>query len=157
MNLNYTYQFNNLLEKEEAHARFLYEDKKLEGVKLDTEKQRMDLVPPEALFALSEVLTYGQAKYGDRNWELGMGWGRVFAATMRHLWKWWMGEANDPESGLPHTWHALANVAFLVTYEKRGIGMDTRSRSNEKNNKKEGYQEKDRCNSKHEGTETSKC
>ena len=56
-----------------------------EGIKHDGGKARMDLLPPELLFGVSEILGFGAAKYGDRNWERGMAWSRVFAALMRHL------------------------------------------------------------------------
>lgn len=89
------------------------------GTKHDTGKRRYDLIPPEALDALAHVLTYGSTRYGDRNWEQGIDSGRVFAAAQRHLWDWWRGEQTDEESTLPHLWHALCNVAFLVAYEER--------------------------------------
>lgn len=98
------------------------------GVKYDTGKVRMDLIPPEALFALSDILTYGAAKYEDRNWEKGMKWGRVFAASMRHFWKWWMGEEKDPESGKPHLHHGFCGIAFLIAYSERKKGEDDRYR-----------------------------
>jgi hypothetical protein len=99
----------------------------LEGKKHDQEKIRMDLVPPEAVEALATVLTFGADKYGDRNWELGMSWGRVFGALMRHMWAWWKGEGVDPETGMSHLWHALCCIAFLVAYEERNIGTDDRA------------------------------
>lgn len=97
-----------------------------EGVKLDTGKVRMDLIPPEAMFALATVLTFGAEKYAARNWEKGMSWGRVFGALMRHLWAWWRGEGKDPETGYSHLWHALCCVVFLVAYEERKAGTDDR-------------------------------
>lgn len=97
------------------------------GVKQDGGKLRYDLVPSEAVEALTDILTQGAEKYEDRNWEKGMRWGRPFSAAMRHLWAWWRGESIDPESGKSHLWHALCNIAFLVTYEKRGLGHDDRS------------------------------
>lgn len=96
------------------------------GNKDDGEKPRVDLVPPEAVFALATVFTYGANKYSDRNWEGGMRWGRVFAAMMRHAWAWWRGEDLDPESGYPHVWHVLACAAMLVTYWDRKVGEDDR-------------------------------
>lgn len=97
-----------------------------EGRKDDTGKVRMDLLPPEVLFGISEVLTYGAVKYAPRNWEHGMSWGRVFGAAMRHLWAWWGGQRVDPESGLPHLHHAACCVAFLCAYEARQAGTDDR-------------------------------
>jgi len=96
------------------------------GIKLDTDKSRFDLIPPEALFALSEILTLGEKKYSGRNWEQGMDWGRVFAGIMRHLWAWWGGQDKDPETRRSHLWHALAGITFLTTYEARSVGTDSR-------------------------------
>lgn len=96
------------------------------GVKNDQDKLRYDLIPPEALDSLARVLTFGANKYADRNWEKGMDWGRVFGACMRHLWAFWRGEDKDPETGYSHLEHAICNIAFLITYEKRNIGKDTR-------------------------------
>ena len=97
-----------------------------EGRKNDTGKARMDLIPPEAIQALADVLTMGAAKYADRNWEKGFAWGRSIAALLRHLWAWIGGEDTDPESGLSHMAHVLSNAAFLCTFEARRIGTDDR-------------------------------
>jgi hypothetical protein len=91
------------------------------GVKFDHGKTRYDLYTQEALDQIGQVLTYGAAKYADRNWEKGIPYGRVFAAIMRHLWAWWGGEKNDPESGLNHLAHAGCNIVFLLTFEKRNM------------------------------------
>jgi hypothetical protein len=97
-----------------------------EGQKFDAEKARFDLIPPEIEEAIAQVLTFGAAKYGDRNWELGMDWGRVYAAMRRHMNAWWGGEDKDPETGMPHTWHAACCIAFLTAFEARGVGTDDR-------------------------------
>lgn len=91
------------------------------GIKHDSGKPQFSLIDPRALFGLAKVLTYGAQKYAPRNWENGMRWSRVFDAAMRHLWAWWQGEQNDPESGLPHLDHALCCVHFLSAYEKRNF------------------------------------
>ena len=93
------------------------------GSKSDAGKVRLDLLPPVYLFGPAEVLTRGAEKYGDRNWEKGMSWGRVFGAMMRHLWKWWRSKmlgtsGHDPEWGLSHLWHAGCCLAFLMHYEE---------------------------------------
>ena len=94
--------------------------------KQDGGKPRMDLIAPEMLFGVAEVLRFGAAKYAERNWEAGMSWGRCFGALMRHLWAWWRGEANDPETGFSHLWHAACCLMFLIAYEERKIGTDDR-------------------------------
>ena len=98
----------------------------IEERKDDAEKPRMDLIPPESIEGMARVLTFGAAKYGDRNWESGMAWGRCFAAAMRHLWAWWGGQDRDPETGFSHLDHVLCCVAFLRAYEARGAGADDR-------------------------------
>lgn len=97
-----------------------------EAQKNDNEKPRMDLIPAHPLIDIAAVLTTGAAKYGDRNWELGMSWGRIFAALMRHLWRWWGGEENDPEDGHSHLAHAACNILFLMEYIRMKNGKDDR-------------------------------
>lgn len=92
-----------------------------EGAKHDDGKIRMDLLPVEALEALGRVLSMGAHKYGDRNWENGINYGRVYGALLRHLLSWWKREDIDPESRLNHLDHVLANAAFLRTYVRRGM------------------------------------
>ena len=108
----------------------------LTGWKNDTGKVRLELVPPELLFAVGQVLTFGANKYADRNWEKGLSWGRVFGALMRHLWAWWGGKGPttksflfgdlDDETAMSHLWHAGCCIAFLIAYEERGTGTDDR-------------------------------
>mgnify|MGYP005870101243 CR=1 FL=1 len=96
------------------------------ALKFDQEKPRMDLVPTEAVQALAKVLTFGAKKYSSRNWEKGMDWSRAYAALQRHLLAWWGGESLDTETGYSHLDHALTELAFLVAYEQRGVGLDDR-------------------------------
>ena len=98
------------------------------GHKDDQGKIRMELIPPELLEAVGDILTFGAEKYVDRNWEHGMKWSRPFGALMRHMWAWWRGEDKDPETGRSHLWHAGACIAFLIAYEERADGEDDRWR-----------------------------
>ena len=95
-----------------------------EGIKFDSGKRRHDLIPHEAINALADVLTYGADKYGPNNWQKGMEWGRLYAATQRHLLAFKAGEDLDDESGIHHLHHALTNIAFLIAYAERRIGTD---------------------------------
>lgn len=97
-----------------------------EAVKFDEDKVRMELLPPEFLTSTASILTFGAKKYADRNWEQGMDWSRVYGALQRHLNAWWSGEHTDPETGKSHLWHANCCMAFLTTYEMRGVGTDDR-------------------------------
>ena len=96
------------------------------GIKHDNEKLRMDLIPVSTLQGLAEVLTFGAGKYGDRNWEAGIKWSRVYAAAMRHLTAWWAGENLDAETKLSHLKHAACCISFLVEYEKTRLEFDDR-------------------------------
>jgi len=96
----------------------------MKGAKHDAGKLRLDLIPPEAIRALGEALTYGADKYGDRNWEQGISEDRLYAALQRHLLAWREGEAKDKESGLSSLAHALCNLAMLVTFERRAARDD---------------------------------
>jgi hypothetical protein len=105
-----------------------------EGRKDDQGKPRMDLVPPEVISAVAHVLTFGAEKYGQRNWEQGMAWGRPYAALMRHMLSWWEGENTDPETGMSHLWHAACCIAFLTAFEQRGVGTDDRPKTKDNDN-----------------------
>jgi hypothetical protein len=98
----------------------------VKGYKIDAGKPRYDLIPPEVMHGMAAVLTAGLAKYPERNWEHGLKWCQIFAALQRHSWAWMAGETNDPETGLPHTWHMAACCAMLAATEVRGVGTDDR-------------------------------
>lgn len=97
-----------------------------QGRKEDDGKLRWDLLPVYPMQQVVEVYTIGARKYADRNWERGLKWGRVFAAMMRHAWKWWSGEERDSENGQHHlasvVWCALA----LMEYEQTHKELDDR-------------------------------
>lgn len=96
------------------------------GRKFDDGKARYDLIPAGPLHALAGVFTLGAAKYGARNWEKGLDYGRLFAAMMRHAWAWWRREQFDPEDGQHH----LASVAWcalcLMELERTRLDHDDR-------------------------------
>ena len=94
------------------------------GGREDNGKPRVDLLPPDALIAVAEVLAHGAKKYDARNWEKGMSWSRVIGSLLRHTFKRMMGEMMDPETHLLHSAHIATNALFLLTYELRGIGHD---------------------------------
>tara|TARA_B100000768_G_scaffold153733_1_gene150066 strand:- start:1469 stop:1921 length:453 start_codon:yes stop_codon:yes gene_type:complete len=95
-------------------------------VKADDAKTRYDLLPPELLEETAKVLTFGAQKYSAHNWAQGASWSRYFSAMMRHMWAWWRGEDNDPETGFSHLAHAACCLSFLIAYQRRGLGEDDR-------------------------------
>lgn len=109
----------SIKEKLKRQDELIMEDKKL-GMKYDSGKLRYDLIPPEILEELAKILTHGAKKYGDNNWKLLEDpMDRYYAALMRHLQEWRKGNSIDEgDSGELHLSHALANIAFLVYFEK---------------------------------------
>ena len=97
-----------------------------QGTKFDQDKPRYDLIPPEALDGLARLYGMGAGKYEDRNWEKGMNWSRLFAAMMRHAWKWWRGESYDQEDGQHHLLSVIFCAAALYTYEVRKVAGNDR-------------------------------
>jgi len=88
------------------------------GVKHDSDKPQMNLLPPLALEEVAQILTFGAKKYGSHNWRGGMKWSRLTAATLRHLFAFIRGEDLDPESGRSHIAHAACNLMFLLEFIK---------------------------------------
>jgi len=101
---------------------------KAEGARFNKGKLRYDLLPPDALEKVVEVLTKGAAKYSQRNWERGLKWNEgCYASLMRHLQSWAQGQELDSETSCPHLAHVVTNALFLLTFQLRGVGEDDRA------------------------------
>ena len=85
-----------------------------EFLKFDSSKLRMDLIPPSSTKALAEVLTFGASKYKPNNWRNCKDLARYEGALLRHIQAYREGETYDKDSGMPHLWHAMTNLAFLI-------------------------------------------
>ncbi len=73
----------------------------------------------------------GMLKYGRTNWlEAGVRASIYVDAAKRHLNKWFAGQDNDADSGLPHLAHALACLAILVDAQAAGKLTDDRAYRN---------------------------
>lgn len=96
------------------------------AIRFNAEKLRIDLIPPELITSVSEVLTFGARKYGDRNWEKGMPHMDYWASCQRHLWKWANGEDIDADSGLLHLSHAGCNIAMMLHHINHHPNLDNR-------------------------------
>src|SRR3990170_3000081 len=102
-------------------------------------KPQWSLVDFDSLEPLVRVLEYGAHKYsifednkgnrikgadiskeegetlslvssGKDNWKLGFDNNKLLESLARHLFVLMKGEVNDPESGLPHIGHLMANA-----------------------------------------------
>lgn len=96
------------------------------GIKHDSGKPRLELLPSEALEEIAKVLTFGAEKYDDWNWAKGFKYSRLLGALLRHVLAFMRGEDKDPETGLSHLAHAGANIVFLLYHIKVGVGEDDR-------------------------------
>ena len=96
-------------------------DKEVEG------KQRWDREFQYAFDHIIEVMTYGAAKYADRNWEKGLPWRKALGALMRHIRQFRAGETIDPESGLPHMAHAAWWCCALLDWMRTRSEFDDRN------------------------------
>lgn len=100
-------------------------------MKFDNGKPQINLVPPEVIIAAANVFGFGAQKYGVNNWRQDINkfpYSRHYGSIMRHLLAWHSGEDLDPESGLPHTHHALTQMMILVMCEIEGKDVDDRFR-----------------------------
>jgi hypothetical protein len=88
------------------------------GRKFDGNKLEYGLLPPFALEATVDVLTFGAQKYERDNWKrVPDSKRRYFDALQRHLWAWKKGEIFDPESGKHHLAHAQCCLMFLLEHD----------------------------------------
>ena len=91
-------------------------------MKADAGKLRLTHVPTELIRAVARIRMYGNEKYpegGPDNWKQ-VEPERYRDALFRHLLAYLDDPKRvDPESGLPHLWHAACNIAFLIELEKQ--------------------------------------
>lgn len=89
------------------------------GMKYDSDKPMYNLLPAGAINSLAEVLTFGAKKYAPNSWQhVPNGLERYRAALLRHTFAMQAGELIDPESGLPHSAHAMCCCAFINELER---------------------------------------
>lgn len=87
------------------------------ATKYDTDKNRLELLPFEALEEVGWVMTYGAKKYAAHNWRKGFTIPRVLGAALRHIFAYLRGETRDPESGHSHLAHACCMLLFAITFD----------------------------------------
>ena len=98
----------------------------VQEAKADGGKPRPSLVPPALIDGVMRIREFGTARYGDPNNWRKVDADRYHDALLRHIlamWEDW--GAVDPDSGMPHLWHAACNIAFLMQYmEEEQDGKD---------------------------------
>jgi len=88
--------------------------------KNDTDKPRMELVDPDYMIGIAQVLTFGAKKYEANNWKRASrdDIERIKGAMLRHQMAYMKGEKIDPESGLSHLYHVGCNSMFLAYFDR---------------------------------------
>ena len=88
------------------------------GIKYDSAKPKMNLLPPKAVMEVAKVLTFGAEKYDAENWrKLEDLQNRYTAGALRHIFAHMDGEELDPETNLSHLAHAMCCLLFKLEIE----------------------------------------
>lgn len=95
-------------------------------MKHDQNKPPMGLLSSKWLVGVARVLGFGANKYASHNWRKGIVGSRLYDAAFRHLAAWNDGEDLDPESGLPHLYHASCCLMFLSELMETRPELDDR-------------------------------
>ena len=83
------------------------------GLRHNSGKPRVHLVPEEAIIAMALGFMAGEKKYPKFNYRAGHSWLETSDSLRRHLYKWLQGEDIDQESGVFHLQLVLTNAAML--------------------------------------------
>lgn len=84
-------------------------------VKNDEGKPKFNLVPPRALLAVAEALTYGEEKYPGNDYrKVEDGYNRYDNAARRHQNAYDRGELVDEATELLHLAHEIVNKLFML-------------------------------------------
>lgn len=101
------------------------------GMKFDKGKAPLHMIPEIALEGMAHAFDYGAKKYDRFNYRKGIDITRLTDSLRRHTLAYLKGEDNDPESGLPHTWHMLANAAMIEWTRVHHPNLDDRYKKDE--------------------------
>lgn len=91
-----------------------------QGLRYNSGKNRLDLIPCSLIDGVGRVLTFGAQKYAPDNWRKfnQQQVKECIGSAMRHIEQYRQGNWLDPESGLPHLAHAATNLGFILELHK---------------------------------------
>lgn len=90
------------------------------GKKFDEGKPRWSLLDYKVMTEVVKCLTVGAEKYGDENYK-DVPKKKYIDAHGRHMAAYLSGEMNDPDDGLSHIAHAIANLIFVGYHDNNTI------------------------------------
>ena len=97
----------------------------VEGVKHDTGKPDLSMVPLGLVEGCARAMMFGVGKYGRDNWRGGFADSRLLAACLRHIMAYTNGERIDAESGLCHLDCAAFSLGVVLDQiRRREMGND---------------------------------
>lgn len=99
------------------------------GGEKGSKQYRWDLVPWEQMQEVSKLYGRGAEKYAPNNWCKGYAWSLSYAALMRHLTQFWMGQSYDEETECHHLSSVIFHSLALMYFEKYHPGLDDRQLS----------------------------
>lgn len=93
-----------------------------------TRKVPLSTLPARVLWRVGLAMMEGALKYGRHNYrEVGVRASVYFDSVVsRHLFGWWEGQDNDPDSGLNHIDKAIAGLMVLRDSMLQGNWVDDR-------------------------------
>jgi hypothetical protein len=106
---------------EREHGTNNFEEDKMDKFqKKDNAKVRMELIDPDYMIGVAQVLTFGAEKYEPYNWQKATDEDieRIKGAMLRHQMAYMKGEQKDPETGLNHMYHVGCNAMFLAYFDR---------------------------------------
>jgi len=85
----------------------------MSALRFNKGKPKWSLVHFKSLIPLVRVLEFGAKKYSKDNWKKGLDKNEILESAIRHIMSMMDGELIDPESGLSHSGHVMANMMFF--------------------------------------------
>lgn len=99
-------------------------------MKFDAKKTPLRLLPIIPLYCIAKVFGFGARKYAANSWRSkeheAVSWMRTFDSILNHLLLWAGGQDLDPQSGMPHLWHAGTQLMILINQVETKSGQDDR-------------------------------
>lgn len=97
-------------------------EKNLIPLKDSVWKSRVDLIIPDFLLEMWDILRLWAEKYRENSWQ----WIPIkehYWAALRHLFKFFLWEKNDQETWKSHLVHAACNIMFMFHNSKENLSF----------------------------------
>ena len=89
------------------------------ALRFNSGKPKWSYVHFKSLEPLVRVMEYGAKKYAPRNWQKHMELKEIMDSMIRHVAALVDGEEIDPESGISHIGHIMANAMFYEFHKNK--------------------------------------